>query len=205
LPSTARRSRHWPPAPHQTSTSRRTRSSKPSPPTRRPSAASRQHTTYSAELGTAAEIDPATKAAFATDPTDKAAQAKAVTAIALAFNIPPGDAVERLTALAAVPAADLKLLSTRGAALQDPKVQASLVYLWDHGADLKAASSAAPHQWQRFFWITVGGQLVFLPLIFGMAGGWNPRKARRQAARHEAWVRQELATARSDTPELQQV
>jgi MFS transporter, ACS family, D-galactonate transporter len=54
--------------------------------------------------------------------------------------------------------------------------------------------SRRPGQWQRYFWIAVGGQVLFIPLIFLMAGLWDPRKARQQALDHEAKVTAELAT-----------
>jgi len=40
---------------------------------------------------------------------------------------------------------------------------------------------------------------VFIPLIFVMAGFWDPRKAKRKEEEHEAWVDAELAKlAKSD-------
>jgi MFS transporter, ACS family, D-galactonate transporter len=59
---------------------------------------------------------------------------------------------------------------------------------------VKKATAAAPGQWQRYFWTAVGGQVLFIPLIFVMAGLWDPRKARRQALDHDAKVAAELAT-----------
>ena len=43
----------------------------------------------------------------------------------------------------------------------------------------------------------MAGQIVFIPLIFLMAGFWDPRRARRQEAEHEAWVQGELAKLRA--------
>ena len=72
-------------------------------------------------------------------------------------------------------------------------MQAALETLQQQGPAVTKAAAAAPGQWQRYFWIAVGGQVLFIPLIFLMAGLWDPRKARRQALDHEAKVAAELA------------
>ena len=174
-----------------------------------------------AQLATAQAIDPGTRTALLADPGDAAAQAKAVTEIAAAFRLTPAQAAARLsglarlpagdltfmaahapqvraaaaqlTALGKVPAADKALLAAYGPPLQDPKVQAALKTLQQQGPAVKKAAADAPGQWQRYFWIAVGGQVLFIPLIFLMAGLWDPRRARRQALDHEAKVAAELA------------
>jgi MFS transporter, ACS family, D-galactonate transporter len=174
-----------------------------------------------AQFATAQAIDPGTRAALLADPGDAAAQAKAVTEIAGAFHLSPDRAAARLsslaslpggdlafmaahapqvraaaaqlTALGQVPAADKALLATYGPPLQDPKVQAALKTLQQQGPAVKKAAADAPGQWQHYFWIAVGGQVLFIPLIFLMAGLWDPRKARRQALDHEAKAAAELA------------
>jgi MFS transporter, ACS family, D-galactonate transporter len=175
-----------------------------------------------AQLATAQAIDPGTRAVLLADPGDTAAQAKAVTEIAAAFGLTPAQAATRLsglahlpagdlafmaahgpqvraaagqlTALGKVPAADKALLATYGPPLRDPKVQAALNTLQQQAPAVKKAAAAAPGQWQRYFWTAVGGQVLFIPLIFVMAGLWDPRKARRQALDHDAKVAAELAT-----------
>jgi MFS family permease len=174
-----------------------------------------------AQLATAQAIDPGTGAALLASPGDTAAQAKAVTEIAAAFRLTPAQAAARLsglarlpagdlafmaarapqvraaaaqlTALGTVPAADKVFLATYGPPLQDPKVLAALKTLQQQAPAVKKAAAAAPGQWQRYFWIAVGGQVLFIPLIFVMAGLWDPRKARRQALDHQAKVTAELA------------
>ena len=42
-----------------------------------------------------------------------------------------------------------------------------------------------------------GGEAVFIPLIFLMAGRWDPRRARQDAAAHERRVQEELAALRA--------
>jgi hypothetical protein len=192
-------------------------------------------TTYAPELATAAKVDPATTAALAANPADPAAQAKAVADIAgvpvttvaqvmvagqhakagqatpveLKLLATDGAKVQfaaaQLKAAAAVPTPVKQLLRTYGPGLKDPKVQSALVYLQAHGADVKKAAAAAPHQWQHLLWIAVGGQIVFIPLIFVMVGAWDPRKARRQAAEHEAWLQAQLAADDADTRPAQLV
>lgn len=176
---------------------------------------------YGAELATAGAIDPATQIALLGNPNDPAALQKAVQEIAGAFHVSPAQAqtrlaalaqvpttdlvfmsangaavqkaVDQLTALGKVPAADLNYLDKYGTPLQDKKVQDKLKYLQDKGAKVQKAAADSPHQWQHYFWIALGGQILFVPLIFVMAGYWNPRRARRAAEEHEALVDAELA------------
>jgi ACS family D-galactonate transporter-like MFS transporter len=166
-------------------------------------------------------VDTATATALLTNPSDTAAATKAVGEVVAALHVTPAVALARLTelrsipiaqllvvqqsgvkvqgavaeltALATVPAADLAFLKQYGTPLKDAKVQATLAYLQANGAAVQKAAHDAPKQWQRYFWIAVGGQIVFIPLIFVMAGFWDPRKARRQEQEHEEWVRAEMA------------
>jgi hypothetical protein len=80
----------------------------------------------------------------------------------------------QLTALAAVPKADL-------------------AYLQAHGPQVQAAAAAAPGQWKNWWWVCVGGQVVFIPLILLMAGRWSPRRAREDREAHERLVQEEMA------------
>ncbi len=105
------------------------------------------------------------------------------------------DAASKLQALAAAQQSDpasFALLSKYGQALQDPQVQSALKYLQANAPAVQKAAADSPKQWQHYFWIAVGGEVVFIPLIFVMAGFWDPRKARRQEREHEAWVQAEL-------------
>jgi len=98
-----------------------------------------------------------------------------------------------LTALSKVPPADLAFLKQYGTPLKDPKVVAQLTYLQANAPSVQKAAKDSPKQWQKYFWIAVGGQILFIPLIFVMAGYWDPRKARKQEQQHEAWVQSEMA------------
>jgi MFS transporter, ACS family, D-galactonate transporter len=148
---------------------------------------------YKDELATAAAIDPATAAALAKNPADPQAGAKAVGEIVAKLHVTQAEAVTRLKALGAVPKADLAFLQKYGTPLQDPKVQADLKFLSANGAKVQQAAADSPKQWQHYFWIAVGGEIVFIPLIFLMAGYWSARRARQAEEDHERWVEEELA------------
>ena len=69
---------------------------------------------------------------------------------------------------------------------------ADLAYLKAHGSDVVSAAAAAPGQWKNWWWVCVGGQVVFIPLILLMAGRWSPRRAREDTAEHERLVQDEM-------------
>jgi len=131
--------------------------------------------TYPQQLATLAVIDPGTQAAMSANPADTAAQAKAVGEIATAFHITPTAATARLVGLAAIPKTDQ-------------------VFLAEHGTDVAKATAAAPGQWKDWWWVCVGGMVLFLPFILVMTGRWSPRKAREDAEEHDRLIQQELAT-----------
>lgn len=154
------------------------------------------------QLETLRTIDPATLATLATNPTDTAAQTAAVGQIATKLSIPPSEAISRLQALGAVPQADLLFLQANGPMVQQAAGQlmavgsvpkADLAYLQAHGADVQKAATKSPHQWQAWWWVCFGGQIVFLPFIFLMTGRWSPRKAKADAVAHERVVEREMA------------
>jgi MFS family permease len=47
--------------------------------------------------------------------------------------------------------------------------------------------------WHDWFYVCIGGIVVFTPLIFTMVGRWSPAKARADFEAHEALVERELA------------
>ena len=178
-------------------------------------------TRYADELVTAEAIDPDTQIPLLGTPDDPTVRATATGQIEAALRVSPeeaearlaallevptsdlvflatdGDAVLRaadaLTALAEVPEADLNYLDQYGTPLQDPRVQSVLMYLQDVGPGVEKAVHDSPRQWQAYFWIAVGGELMFIPLIFVMAGAWRPRTALRIEQAHRAAVDAELA------------
>jgi hypothetical protein len=133
---------------------------------------------YAPQLATLKAIDGKTLAALQANPADTAAAATAVGEIAKAYSVGPAAATTRLTALAAVPKADL-------------------AYLNAHGTDVASAAAAAPGEWRNWWWVCVGGEVVFLPFILVMAGRWRPRKAREDAEEHAQLVQRELEALRA--------
>ena len=129
--------------------------------------------TYPQQVATLAVIDPTTLAALHANPADTAAAATAVGEIAKAFSVTPAVATSQLLGLAKLPAADQAFLA-------------------EHGTAVTNAASAAPGQWKDWWWVCVGGEIVFLPFILLMAGRWSPRKAREDAAEHDRLVQGEL-------------
>jgi hypothetical protein len=57
---------------------------------------------------------------------------------------------------------------------------------------IKAAAAAAPAEWQEWYWICIGGIVVFIATIFVMRGRWSPAAARADEAAHDAAVAREL-------------
>lgn len=160
---------------------------------------------YRPELTTLAAIDPATLAALKANPTNKAAQTRAVTEISTRLRVPPSTAIARLTAVGTVPPAALALVVADG-----PKVQraaarlqsvsrippADLAYLQANGAKVAQAQKDNPGQWQTWWWICFACQVLFIPFAFLLTGRWNPRDARRDERAHEEMVQRELTRLR---------
>jgi MFS family permease len=72
---------------------------------------------------------------------------------------------------------------------------AQLNYLSAHQAQLTAlrdGAAKAPIQWQRWFWIDLGGMVIFIPTIWLTRGRWSPRRARQDEQAHEQAVAAEL-------------
>jgi MFS transporter, ACS family, D-galactonate transporter len=86
-----------------------------------------------------------------------------------------------------------------------PRLRAKLTTLATVGPGLARAADRSPKQWQKYFLIAIGGEVVFLPLIFLMAGFWDPRKAKRAEEEHEARIAAELAALEQPEPLGQEV
>jgi ACS family D-galactonate transporter-like MFS transporter len=153
-------------------------------------------------IAAAKVVDPQTITALVINPADAAAGASAVQQVVSKLGITPAEAQTRLRELTAVPVAQLQLLQSRGQKVVD--AQAALVALGKvPAADLallkqvQKAAEESPKQWRNYFWIAVGGEIVFIPLIFLLAGFWRPRRARQEEQEHEAMVERELAKLRA--------
>jgi ACS family D-galactonate transporter-like MFS transporter len=77
-----------------------------------------------------------------------------------------------------------------------PALAKSLAVLATSGPAVAKAAADSPKQWRTYFLIGVAGHLIFIPLIFLMAGFWDPRKAKRAEHEHEQLVTRELAKLR---------
>jgi hypothetical protein len=99
---------------------------------------------------------------------------------------PPGKAPAALSAQAVqeVGPADLAVVQ---------KAQPQLAVLQKYGTKVQKAAHDGPGQWRDWWWICVGGQVLFLPFVFLMAGRWSPKKAREDADLHQQAVEREMA------------
>ena len=115
--------------------------------------------------------------------------------------------VARLQLIAAHPtsvtAADKRFLATTAPATlgaanlvalthPTPALSAALKALAANGPAVQKAAAKSPRQWRTFFFVGVGGEVVFVPLILLMAGFWDPRAAKRAEQEHDRWLAEEL-------------
>jgi predicted MFS family arabinose efflux permease len=73
--------------------------------------------------------------------------------------------------------------------------QAALSYLAAHQAKLLTLQDGvakSAKQWKDWFWLCVGGMVLFIPTIFLNRGRWSPKMARKDEDEHEADVAKEL-------------
>jgi MFS family permease len=72
--------------------------------------------------------------------------------------------------------------------------EAQLGYLAAHQSqltDLLKGVSQSPKQWQNWFWVCLGGMVLFIPSIWLNRGRWSPARARDDEKKHEADVEAE--------------
>lgn len=62
---------------------------------------------------------------------------------------------------------------------------------------LVPAQNASAAEWKRWWWVCLGGQVVFLAIVFTMKGRWSPRAARYDFVEHERAVEHELDLLRA--------
>jgi hypothetical protein len=74
-----------------------------------------------------------------------------------------------------------------------PALSAALKTLGAIGPSVQKAAADSPKQWRTFFFVGVGGEVVFIPLILLMAGFWDPRRAKRAEEEHDAWLAAEMS------------
>jgi len=150
------------------------------------------------QLGAVQAIAPATLGALQANPKDPAAGASAVGDIMKGLGLPQAQAVALLESLTAPEVQrDLITVLPFARTLQSASKAIparDLAYLSAHGAEVQKAQQDNPKQWQRWWWVCLAGQLLFLPFVFVMSGRWSPRKAREDELEHERRVQEELAT-----------
>jgi MFS family permease len=139
--------------------------------------------TYPTQVGVLTKVDPATLTALGANPSDQAAGAKAVSELT---GLPVTALADPANA-AAVQKATEALGSMKDIPAED------IAYLSKYGTDVTKASGDSQDQWRTWWWICVVCQVLFLPCVFLMVGRWSPRKAKQDAAEHEAMVARELA------------
>jgi len=74
-----------------------------------------------------------------------------------------------------------------------PALSSALKTLSTTGPTVQKAATDSPKQWRTFFFVGVGGEVVFIPLILLMAGFWDPRRAKRAEEEHDAWLAAEMS------------
>ena len=177
-------------------------------------------TQYADQLVTLSKLDPGTQAALVLNPGDPATIRTALQEIQTGLNVTAAEAQAKFAAVGAIPGADLIFLGSNGPGVQraadqltalskvppadlaflakyqglaDPAVVEQLTYLQDNAPIVLQAAKDSPKQWQRWWWVCLGGQILFLPFIFLLVGRWSPRKARQDAQAHAEAVNRELA------------
>ena len=128
---------------------------------------------YSTEITTLKLVDPATLAELQANQSNRKAQIAAITQISKAANVSFGVATADLIAATRIPPADRKFLAS-------------------HGREVLAARAAAPKEWQRWWYVCVAGELLFLPTIFLLVGRWRRSSAMRDADDHDRMVTEEF-------------
>ena len=81
------------------------------------------------------------------------------------------------------------------------KISPDLQFLSRYQVQLTALNTThatAPREWQHWLWVCFGCTVFFIPWVFVMKGRWSPRRARRDAHEHKAFVAAELAKLRGE-------
>ena len=81
-----------------------------------------------------------------------------------------------------------------------PALTTALGTLSSEGPAVAKAAADSPDQWKTYFLIGAGGQLIFIPLVFLMAGYWRPSDAKRAEADHERFLAVEMEKLHGATP-----
>jgi MFS family permease len=139
-------------------------------------------TKYAAQVATLQQIDPATRAALRANEHDVAAIGKALTEIEAKSHVGARVAVARLLAARRIPTAERN-------------------YLLAHGQQVRDARAQAPREWEHWWWVCVGGQVLFLPTALFLTGRWRRSSAKRDQDQHRRMVEVELARLQQEEAE----
>ena len=158
-------------------------------------------------------VTPATLGALQVNPHNATAQ---VSALSQLSGVAPATVARVVTVSAGGAAAVAKLpAAERTAVLADgPKVGAAakglsslssipaadVTYLSKNAAKVQKAQKENPGQWQTWWWICFGAQLLFIPFVLLMSGFWSPRRAREAEREHDQLVERELARLQAERP-----
>ncbi|MBJ7451675.1 MAG: MFS transporter [Blastococcus sp.] len=147
------------------------------------------------QLGAVQTIDPDTLATLQSG--DLSVAPTAIGQISEGLGVSEAEAGELLVSLAAPDVqADLESIIPYATVLQDAQAAIpadDLEFLGANGAEVQEAQEDNPGQWQTWWWVCIGGQVIFLPFVFVMTGRWSPKKAREDELAHEEKVQRELA------------
>lgn len=132
---------------------------------------------YKPELATAAAVPKPVLASLSKNPTTSSALKTAIGDISSNLHVTSTTAIADLTAL--------------GAAAKT----ATFKYLEAHGPTVATALRENRSQWEHWFWVCVGGIIVFIPTIWLLAGRWGVGAAKRDFEEHEQRVDEELRRA----------
>ena len=64
-------------------------------------------------------------------------------------------------------------------------------------AGIQQAAAASPAEWQNWYWVCIGGVLLFVATTFVMRGRWSPAAAKADVDAHDRLVAQQLAEMRT--------
>ncbi|MGH9046827.1 MAG: MFS transporter, partial [Acidimicrobiales bacterium] len=111
-------------------------------------------TKYAAGVATLRQVDSATLAKLRANPSDTAAIAQALKEVEAKSRVTAKVAVEKLLQARKIPSADR-------------------AYLLAHGHQVLNARKSAPNQWEHWWFVCVGGQVLFLPTVLLLTGRWR--------------------------------
>ncbi len=106
--------------------------------------------------------------------------------------VPPGTeapALLRFQPLASIVQAGGALSSAQIASVGAPDLESLL----RSEKVLVPAQKTSPNEWKRWWWVCIGGMVVFFGLVFTMRGRWSPAAAKRDIEERDRLVAEELA------------